>query len=74
MFKTLKDAAVSMRDGHVEKEIGKLCKHIEDIAEAQDEMTKALLSIYQNQIAMAAHFKITLPEPLIKMTIEEATK
>ena len=69
MFKTLKDAAVRMKEGNVEGEIKKLCQHIEDISEAQDEMTKALISIYQNQLAIATHFKIELPKPLIEMTI-----
>ena len=51
--------------------IEELCKHIEDIAEAQDEMVKAVCSIYANQVAIAKKIGAKLPEPLTDMTIED---
>jgi len=53
------------------EEIGKLCKHIEDISEAQDEMTKALISIFNNQIVIAKKIGVKLPDPLVKMEVEK---
>lgn len=56
------------------EEIAKLCKHIEDISEAQDEMTKALVSIYAAVRKLADKQGVKLDDPLVNMTIENSKK
>lgn len=53
------------------KKIEELCGHIEDISEAQDELVKAVVSLYNNQQEIAKKLSVELPEPLIDMSVEE---
>ena len=47
-----------------------LAKDMHDIAESQDELTKALVSTYQLLKLIAEKLDIQVPKPLVDMTIE----
>ena len=51
--------------------INVLIEYLEDLAESQDQLTKAVISLYNNQKAMAEKIDVKLPEPLVEMDIEE---
>ena len=48
-----------------------LNKRYQDILDNQDQMTKSLISLYQLVKLVAEKEGITVPEPLVKMEVEE---
>jgi len=55
------------------RRVEELARHIEDIACAQDDMTKALVTIHRDIRAMANRINVQLESPLINMNIEKGT-
>jgi len=53
------------------RRVEQLAAHIEDIACAQDQMTKALITIHRDVKTIADKLNITLPKPLIDMNLEK---
>ena len=54
----------------VRDRVEELAGHIEDISCAQDDMTKALITIYRDIRKIAQHNNIRLDPPLINMNVE----
>jgi hypothetical protein len=48
-----------------------LDKRLENMEDMQNDIVQGMISIYEAQEAIAAHLKVKLPEPKIKMEIED---
>ena len=63
--------AMSFINSVGKEQLEALNKRYQDILDNQDQMTKALISLYQLVKLVAEKEGITVPEPLVKMEVEE---
>jgi len=48
----------------------KLGKHIEEVCERQDDITKGVVTLYNNQVSIAKKLDVKLEKPLVDMRIK----
>jgi len=63
--------AMSFINSVGKEQLEALNKRYQDILDNQDQMTKSLISLYQLVKLVAEKEGITVPEPLVKMEVEE---
>jgi len=71
MTNFLQNAALNKLQEQSKDMLEKLINLLKEIRESQDESTLALISIYNNQKALAKKLKVKLPEPIVKMEVEK---